>query len=104
VEEGERQLERDMAHELGKPIYFGEVAVLGHDEGCRPLPDDALQNRARAVADDLEAAREAGIDGYLLWQFAYGSVDMGGGHIQHYCGVFDYFSDDPVWSVIRAAQ
>jgi hypothetical protein len=104
VAKGERQLERDMAHELGKPIYFGEVAIRGHDEGCKPLPDGALQKRARAIAEDLKATRQTGLDGYLLWQFAYGSVDVGGGHIQHYCGVFDYFPHDPVWDVIKALQ
>jgi hypothetical protein len=104
VAKGERQLERDMAQELGKPIYFGEVAIRGHDEGCKPLPNDALQKRAQFIADDLKGARDAGLDGYLLWQFAYGSVDVGGGHMQHYCGVFDYSSDDPVWDLIRVVQ
>jgi hypothetical protein len=91
-----------IAHELGKPVYFGEVYMRGHSESCQPLRDDALEKRAEAIADDLQGSRESGVDGYLLWQYAYGGVDMGS-HIEYFCGVYDYFSDDPVWGVIKAA-
>ncbi len=73
-----------------------------HNERCEPLPDDALQRRAQAIAVDLEQSREAGVDGYLLWQYAYGAVDMGS-HTQYFCGVFDYFAGDPAWNVTQSA-
>lgn len=97
--------ERELAigHELGKPIYMGEVGMLGHDESCQPLPNNALEGRAQAIASDLRQSLQAGVDGYLLWQYAYGGVDMGS-HTEYFCGVFDYFGDDPVWDVIRAAR
>jgi hypothetical protein len=91
-----------IAHELGKPIYFGEVYKRGLKESCQPLPGNALQRRAETIADDLQSSLQAGVDGYLLWQYAYGGVDMGD-HTEYFCGVYDYFSDDPVWDVIRAA-
>ena len=94
--------ESAIAHELGKPLYVGEVYVRGHDESCQPLPNGALQGRAQSIADDLQRSLEDGADGYLLWQYAYGGVDMGS-HIEYFCGVFDYFADDPVWGVIKAA-
>ena len=102
VAKGERQLERDIAHELGKPIFFGEVGLRGHDKQCQPLSAKVLQQRAQAIAEDIQQSREAGIDGYLLWQYACGAVDTGS-HIEYFCGVFDYFADDPVWEVTRAA-
>jgi hypothetical protein len=98
---GSLPMEMSIAHELGKPIYFGEVYRRGLEENCQPLPDDALERRAQVIADDLECSLQAGVDGYLLWQFAYGGVDMGT-HIEYFCGVYDYFADDPVWSVLRA--
>jgi len=91
-----------IAHELGKPIYFGEVYRRGLGKNCQPLPDNALQRRAQAIADDFQSSLQAGVDGYLLWQYAYGGVDMGS-HTEYFCGVFDYFSDDPVWDVMQAA-
>jgi hypothetical protein len=101
VSQGERKIERAMAHELGKPIYFGEVYIRGHDKRCQPLSGDVLQRRAQAIAADIPQSRAAGVDGYLLWQYAYGAVGTGS-DIVYYCGVFDYFADDPVWGVIRA--
>lgn len=92
-----------IAHELGKPIYFGEVGMLGLDEGCHPLSHEVLKHRAQAIAQSIAKSREVGVDGYLLWQYAYGGVDMGS-HIEYYCGVYDYFADDPVWQIIRAAN
>jgi len=92
-----------IAHELGKPVYFGEIHLRGHDESCQALSKDALERRAQAIGQDLQASQEAGVDGYLLWQYAYGGVDMGS-HIEYFCGVYDYFGDDPVWSVVQAAK
>jgi O-glycosyl hydrolase len=92
-----------LAHELGKPVYFGEVYLRGLSESCQPLPDGALEQRAQAVADDLQGSLAAGVDGYLLWQYAYGGVDMGS-HIEYFCGVYDYFSDDPVWDGVMARE
>jgi hypothetical protein len=92
-----------IAHELGKPVYFGEVYQRGLNESCQPLPDNALEQRAQAIADDLQQSQEAGVDGYLLWQYAYGGVDMGS-HIEYFCGVLDYFPDDPVWGVVQEAR
>jgi hypothetical protein len=89
-----------IAHELGKPIYFGEVYRRGLKESCQPLPDNALERRAQAITADLQSSLQAGVDGYLLWQYAYGGVYMGD-HTEYFCGVYDYFSDDPVWEVLR---
>ena len=102
-EAGKRtEKELAIAHELGKPVYVGEVYMRGHDESCQPLPDNTLERRAQAIAADLQCSMEAGMDGYLLWQYAHGGVDMGS-HIEYFCGVFEYFADDPVWEVIREA-
>jgi hypothetical protein len=94
-------LEMAIAHELGKPIFFGEIHAPGHDESCQPLPNGALERRAAEVAADWNRSRVAGVDGYLLWQYAYGPVDMGS-HTQYFCGILDYYSDDPVWELLRA--
>jgi hypothetical protein len=91
-----------IAHELGKPIYFGEVARRGLDESCQPLSNEVLQQRAEAIARSISRSREAGVDGYLLWQYAYGGVVLDG-HNEYFCGVYDYFADDPAWQVIRSA-
>lgn len=101
---GERELERSIAHDLGKPIYFGEVYEYGMDKDCRTLPQATLQERAAAIAGDLDQLPATGIDGYLLWQYAYGTVDLDDGTIQHFCGVYDYADDDPVWEVLLEAR
>jgi len=100
---GQDEFEQEMAiaRELGKPVYLGELYMHGADEGCQPLLAEALQQRAEAVARDSAQTREAGVDGYLLWQYGYpDGVDMGS-HIQYFCGVYDYFDDDPVWEVFK---
>ncbi len=103
LDQGERQKEIAIAHELGKPIYFGEIAIPGHDENCQPLSQEALQMRAQAVGVDMQLSIALGVDGYLLWQYAYGGVDMGS-HVQYFCGTFDYFAEDPVWNTLRARE
>jgi hypothetical protein len=101
--QGEFEQELAIAHELGKPVYLGELYMRGHNESCLPLADELLQRRAEAIATDITQTREAGVDGYLLWEYEYrGGVDMGS-HIQYFCGVYGYFHDDPVWEVVRAA-
>jgi len=104
LEQGERELERSIAHELGKPIYFGEVYGFGMDENCRLLPQATLDGRAAAIASDLHQLTATGIDGYLLWQYAYGAVEREDGSTQHFCGVFDYADGDPVWDVLLGAR
>jgi hypothetical protein len=101
VAKGGRQLERDIAHELGKPIFFGEVYMRGLNKGCQPLSDDVLQRRAQAIGEDIRQSREAGIDGYLLWQYAHCFGGPEGGRGDCFCGVFDYYADDPVWAVLK---
>lgn len=94
------ETELTIARQLGKPIFFGEVQLRGHDANCQPLSSDALLSRAQRIAADLDQSLQAGVDGYLLWQYAYGPVDMGS-HIQYFCGELDYYGDDPVWEVLR---
>jgi len=101
VAKGGRQLERDIAHELGKPIFFGEIYLRGHDKQCQPLSGDALHTRAQTIAEDIRQSWAADIDGYLLWQYAFGRVGSEDQPGQYYCGVFDYFGDDPVWKVLK---
>lgn len=101
VAKGGRQLERDIAHELGKPIFFGEIHLRGHDKQCQPLSSEALHTRAQTIAADIEQSWAAGIDGYLLWQYAFGRLGSDDEPGQYYCGVFDYFSNDPVWKVLK---
>jgi hypothetical protein len=84
--------ELDIAHDLGKPIYLGEVYLLAYDEHCNVLPGGILDRRAQVIAGDLERLRQVGLDGYLLWQ--YTPADG--------CGVTDYRPSDPAWDVIRA--
>jgi hypothetical protein len=62
-----------------------------------------LQERAAAIASDVEQLPAMGIDGYLLWQYAYGTVELDDGTVQHFCGVYDYGDDDPVWKVLLGA-
>ena len=95
------ETELRIAHELGKPIFFGEVQLAGHDESCQPISSYSLQSRAQRIAEDLHDSLTAGVDGYLLWQYAYGPVDMGS-HTQYFCGELDYFRDDPVWDILRS--
>jgi hypothetical protein len=103
LDEGERKKEIAIAHELGKPLYFGEIAIRGHDESCQALSSEALKMRAQAIDVDMQLSIELGVDGYLLWQYAYGGVDLGS-HVQYFCGAFDYFADDPVWKVLKARE
>jgi len=104
LDQGERELERSIAHELGKPVYFGEVYQRGMDEDCRPLAEARLVERAAAISRDLTQLTATGVDGYLLWQYAYGAVELEDGRTQHFCGVYDYADKDPVWDVLLGME
>jgi mannan endo-1,4-beta-mannosidase len=90
----------DIARELGKPWFFGEVYHRVYDDACRPIRVEMLGERADAVAADIRKSLDAGASGYLLWQYAAGPVDMGG-RIQWFCGWYEYFRDDPTHARIR---
>lgn len=90
----------DVARDLGKPWFFGEVYYRVYDDACRPIRTEMLGKRADAVAADIRKSLDAGASGYLLWQYAAGPVDMGG-RIQWFCGWYEYFRDDPAHARIR---
>lgn len=98
-----REREREIAEELDKPIYYGEVYDRGYDEGCQPLEGGAeLERRAERVKDDLRDALEDGVDGYLLWDYAAGRIETDDG-VRHYCGEHGFERDDPLWSKLAEA-
>jgi len=88
--------ELNIAHELGKPVFFGEVSLAGRPGDGQPVPSDALAQRAQVIARSIQSSREAGVVGYLLWQYAHGPTDL--------TNRLDYFNADPVWEVLRAQQ
>lgn len=90
----------DLARDLGKPWFFGEVYYRVYDDACRPIRSEMLAERADAVAADIRSSLDAGASGYLLWQYAAGPVDMGG-RVQWFCGWYEYFRDDPTHARIR---
>lgn len=85
-----------IAHELGKPVFFGEVALVGRPGNGQSAPSGALSQRAKEIASSIQRSREAGVVGYLLWQYAHGAMDL--------TNRYDYFDGDPVWEVLRAAR
>jgi len=85
-----------IAHELNKPVFFGEVSLAGRPGNGSPPANEGLARRAEAIAASIQRSREAGVDGYLLWQHGYGPADL--------TNPFDYYADDPVWEVMRAAR
>ncbi len=85
-----------IAHELGKPVFFGEVVLQGRPGNGQPTPFGALDLRAQEIASSIQRSRQAGVVGYLLWQYTHGAVDL--------TNRYDYFDGDPVWEVLRAAQ
>ena len=88
-----------LAETLEMPIFFGEIHQQAYDEGCRPLPGK-VEERAQIIEADLKRAAEAGVDGYLLWQFAHDPIQHPNGDVTYYCGTLDYFLDDPAWDVL----
>jgi len=103
IAQGELKQELAIARELDKPIYLGEVTMRGLQENCQPLPGDALEVRARAIAAAWAAARQEGADGFMLWQYAC-RVDTAPQATRYFCGVYDYWAGDPVWAVLLNAQ
>ena len=85
-----------IAHELDKPVFFGEVALVGRPGDGQSANSGALSQRAREIASSIQHSREAGVVGYLLWQYAHGPTDL--------TNRLDYFNADPVWEVLRAQQ
>jgi len=96
-------LKRHMGVVLEKamPLVWGEIYEKAYDGGCQELPDDAVRRRARTIRRDLARSFDAGVDGYLLWQYAYGQLRVNG-KLEYFCGEYDYERDDPVWVVLRA--
>ena len=94
--------ELDIARELGKPVMIGEVWVMAYKENCSPISGDAVRQRAERLDQDMRKALELGVDGYLLWNFAPGLVTSKDGQTRFFCGVNDYFRDDPVGPLMRA--
>ncbi|MCW5854118.1 MAG: beta-galactosidase, partial [Anaerolineae bacterium] len=84
----------------GLPVVWGEVYEKAYDQGCRTLSPDALSKRASLIRRDLKRSFDAGVDGYLLWEFGYGALKRNG-ETKYYCGEFDYERDDPVWEVFK---
>lgn len=82
------------------PLVWGEIYEKAYDGGCQELPNNAVRRRARTVRRDLERSFDAGVDGYLLWQYAYGQLRVNGA-LEYFCGEYDYESDDPVWAVLH---
>jgi hypothetical protein len=93
----------DIAADAGKPIFFGEVYYQAYDAGCSPLEGGGVvKQRAEAIKDHMRDAFEEGVDGYLLWDYAPGRVELSDGSTRSYCGVFGYESDDPLWGKLAA--
>lgn len=82
------------------PLVWGEIYEKAYDGGCQELPNDAVRKRARTIRRDLGRSFDEGVDGYLLWQYAYGQLRVNG-KLEYFCGEYDYERDDPVWGVLR---
>ena len=93
--------ELSLAREKRLPLVWGEIYAKAYDKGCRTLSDDVLRRRAALIRRDLGRSFEAGADGYLVWQFAFGQLKRNG-QTEYFCGETDYERDDPVWDVFKA--
>jgi hypothetical protein len=95
----EGQAEVELAADIDRPIFYGEVYDKAFDEGCEPLDGgQALRKRATVIKDDLQGAIDAGVDGYLLWDLNAGRVKD-----RDFCSEFAYDLDDPLWPALREA-
>ena len=92
--------EMELAAELNKPVFIGEIYYLGYNENCHKLYDGVFEERAAAIQEDLERSLANGVDGYLLWQYDPYEVLMDDGTIQWFCGQYSYFQYDPVFAVL----
>ncbi|WP_124710244.1 beta-mannosidase [Gordonia insulae] len=86
--QGDQSLEArlETARRLGKPLMVNEIGI--HAGSCLDLTERASRFRAK-----IEAQRDAGTAGALLWAFVPDPRKSS-------CS-FDIGPDDPAWSVIR---
>jgi len=98
----DRSHDLEQAAEAGRPIIYGEVYDVAYDGACSPLTDSILKERAERVKDDLRDSIEDGVDGYLLWDYAIGTVELESGGVKHYCGEHGFERDDPLWDKLAA--
>jgi hypothetical protein len=95
---GDDSEERAIAEELNKPIFAGEIYDVAYTDGCQPLDGGAeLKRRAERVKDDLRKSIRRGLDGYLLWDYAPGRVEVDHAY-RDYCSKFGFERDDPLWA------
>jgi hypothetical protein len=88
-----------IAEDIERPIFFGEIYYKAYDAGCEPLNGGQdLRDRAETVKDDLAAAIDMGVDGYLLWD-----LNAGRAGDREFCSEFGYDPDDPLWAKLRDA-
>jgi len=94
--------ERATADEIDKPLLYGEIYDAAYTDGCDPQSDDALPRRAERITDDLRDAIEDGVAGYLLWDYAPGTLRRTGGKTKDYCNKFGFQAEDPLWARLLA--
>lgn len=94
--------ELKIAHELGKPIFLGEVYELGYNKDGTQISGDVIRKRAQKLDKDMRKALELGVDGYLLWDYSIGTIIDDRGNRRHFYGVYGYEASDPVGPVIRS--
>jgi hypothetical protein len=98
----DRPRDIEIAAEIGRPIFYGEIYDKAYDEGCQPLDGGAeLTRRAERVKDDLRDALADGVDGYLLWDYAAGRVGDSDS-ARDFCGEHGFAVDDPLWAKLAA--
>lgn len=100
TDDGEK--ERETADEIDKPLLYGEIYDAAYTDGCDPQSDDALPRRAERITDDLRDAIDDGAAGYLLWDYAPGTLRRTGGKTKDYCNKFGFQAEDPLWARLRA--
>lgn len=99
------RLERELAKDIGKPIFYGETYDIANDDSCQALRGgQGPGGRAKRVADDIEQAWEDGVAGYLLWDLNVGQVRKTNGDDGYYCSKFGYPFDDPLWDRLASRQ
>ncbi len=99
TDEGDEEL--DLAKELNRPVFYGEVYEKAYDDGCGTLKgSQSPRNRAERVVEDIEDAIQVGVDGYLLWDLAAGRIQLTDGGSRYYCSSLGYPLDDPLWPAL----
>ncbi len=102
ADEGAEEL--DVAEDLERPVFYGEVYEKAYDDGCAARKGrDSPRRRAERIVEDIEDAIETGVDGYLLWDFAAGRIQLTDGRPRDYCSSFGYPLDDPLWQALSEA-